>query len=436
MHQSDAKMEDLNTCEQSDAKNKGLYACEFCKVNCPSELSLFSHKLGQKHRNHCYYLALEMSKDPNSVANKYEESLKYEAEAPEGKKLQSYIDTFQNEPFLGLEYITEDFQLNRYNYECTLCPCAASTPAMILHIMGFQHKRMYLSKHHPDILVTGGKNVKKNLNVLARDLEKLIGRNKIKELTDKELKEKMNENVQKESTSSVNTDPANNEIKSLPSETEPKENVALEFKGNEDFIKYVKSFEIKTDEDASFIFKITQNLTKALLNYQKECSKKVSSTPSDSTVEQSISSTEQKTASAPPSCDPQQDVPLLTKPDDKPEVVEAKDKQIKNINTSQGAQNVETGGPEVKANTDVSAPAPSTGSENPHQELPLEGKPVTVSASDSNPLEVFFNSVKDMEAPQVAAIFTKVVATNPSLKGIDVESVMKYLKDTGKIKRS
>ncbi|XP_018123138.1 uncharacterized protein LOC108719050 isoform X3 [Xenopus laevis] len=152
--------------------------------------------------------------------------------------------------------------------------------------------------------------------------------------------------------------------------------IAQEFQNNADFLDYLKMFEIHNDEDASFICKIAKNFTTALVSYQEQEKKMKASQPSSDKSNQEHS----KKPSA--------------------------DKTVSSPLTSSSSVFRET-------------------SSNP------QSVPPTNDAT-----EVFFNSIKNMEASEVVGVFQKIAATNPAFKGIDIPSLMKYLQETGKLKNS
>ncbi|KAE8597503.1 hypothetical protein XENTR_v10016490 [Xenopus tropicalis] len=151
--------------------------------------------------------------------------------------------------------------------------------------------------------------------------------------------------------------------------------IAQEFKNNGDFLDYLKTFEIHNDEDASFICKITKNFTSALVNYQEQETKKKACQPSSDKNNKEHSK----------------------KPSDKP----------------------------------VFSPSASSSSLSTETYSNPPSIPPTNDAT-----EVFFNSIKNMEASEVVSVFQKIAATNPAFKGIDIPSLMKYLQETGKLKNS
>ncbi|OCT76196.1 uncharacterized protein LOC108719050 isoform X2 [Xenopus laevis] len=151
--------------------------------------------------------------------------------------------------------------------------------------------------------------------------------------------------------------------------------IAQEFQNNADFLDYLKMFEIHNDEDASFICKIAKNFTTALVSYQEQEKKMKASQPSSDKSNQEHSK----------------------KPSDKT----------------------------------VSSPLTSSSSVFRETSSNPQSVPPTNDAT-----EVFFNSIKNMEASEVVGVFQKIAATNPAFKGIDIPSLMKYLQETGKLKNS
>ncbi|KAG8442628.1 hypothetical protein GDO86_011421 [Hymenochirus boettgeri] len=318
---------------------KDVFACDECGVVCATPMHLFNHAIGQKHK------ALVMKKYQD-MPEKIEQM----------QRLQFCIDLYvKDEPLIGLEHIKEDLHNNSYVYICGLCDFNGPLPPMMLHITGKKHRRNYLKKHHPDIFLDDLDYMKrseemKKLKDLAYEVEKKYGRKRIQEIDSRP-------------NSSI-LDPEKKD------EWSPQG-----FRNNAEFFSYLKNFEIKSIEDASFICEITKNFTTALVNFQREEARnKMSRKPSNCTSQASFKNPLEESKVSP---------------------------------TSVSSNDITPG-----TSTDLKAIPPYA----------------------DGAIDVFFNSIKNMEASEVHFVFQKIAATNPAFKGMDIPSLMKYLKETGKLK--
>lgn len=150
-------------------------------------------------------------------------------------------------------------------------------------------------------------------------------------------------------------------------------NQSEDFKSNVDFLDYLRSYEIKNRRDASFIHRITRNCTKALMTFREEQTKiQISYKESNS--------------------DPKND-----------------------INRSDRAECSSINSPK-KCSTAAHIP------------------PIFQNRSQAT--EQFFKSIKNMNATEVIGVLKKIATSNPAFQGIHIPSIMKYLQETGRLKKS
>ncbi|XP_073443938.1 uncharacterized protein [Dendrobates tinctorius] len=146
------------------------------------------------------------------------------------------------------------------------------------------------------------------------------------------------------------------------------------FKTNDDFMDYLRNFEIKNDGDASFIQRITKNFTDALIKYREEQTK----TQASSTL--------------PSNSDPESN----KNPSDKT--------YLSSINLQK------------ECLTPAQIPA--------------------IFQNQSETTDEFFKIIKNMDVSEVVVILKRITATNPEFQGINIPSLIKYLQDTRRLKNS
>ncbi|XP_014730688.1 PREDICTED: uncharacterized protein LOC106852520 isoform X2 [Sturnus vulgaris] len=164
-----------------------------------------------------------------------------------------------------------------------------------------------------------------------------------------------------------------------------------EFTSQEELLGYLQSFEILNEDDASFILKVTQTLTNALVEYRQQAASKKGHLDAGYTGEAALEySTEQ----------PDQTSADITESDI-------------DYSSSQSA----------KQFLPVSEDEPqnfSTGS--------LE------TAYENNITTEFLNSVRNMNAEEVTATLHKIAASNPAFRGIDIPNVIRILTESGTLR--
>ncbi|XP_056376840.1 uncharacterized protein LOC130273676 [Hyla sarda] len=258
----------------SAEQNKPLFVCEVCQVFCSSALHFSDHIGGIKHRN------AVKEESPELLENI--------------QRLQYFLDTFlTDEPMLGLEYIVEHCRNGTYSYKCLLCETQTPRGTTILHLCGSKHRIVYLKKHHPELVVNQLHFSKRSeytqqLKLIASQVEKMHGRKRILQDATEINEGKAGPNPAKVPKMSSTLfpeelpppkgvlhriSPANKSvIENIMVNTE-KLNQLMDFTTNNDFLNYLRSFQIKNDGDASFVQQITKNCTKALLKFREEQTK-------------------------------------------------------------------------------------------------------------------------------------------------------------------
>ncbi|XP_075682923.1 uncharacterized protein LOC142651754 isoform X2 [Rhinoderma darwinii] len=293
---------------------------------------------------------------------------------------------------IGLEYIVEYLRNDLYLYKCLLCDTQTARGTTILHLCGIKHRKAYLEKHHPELLIKQQQFSKrskytKQMKALALQVERMYGRKHIFQADEQNEKEACPELKNPKMSSTVNPE----ELVQLKGESQQissehisdLENIIVkteiqdqleDFKANDDFLDYLRSFEIKNDRDASFIQEITKNCTNALMTFREE----QTNTQVSSTIASSSHS-----------------------------------KNIKNLSDKADFSTMSS---QEKCFTSAQIP------------------PMFQNTCEAT--ETFFSSIKNMNASEVIEILKKIAATSPAFRGINIPSLIKYLKETGRLKNA
>ncbi|XP_060637480.2 uncharacterized protein [Anolis sagrei] len=333
-------MEEASETQAEKPINATPFYCNICKIYCASPVNLQSHFLGSKHRlvekalkDHGVVKPLinttETVKKPEPLPNFVDPGPKKPPERPLEEQLNSCKD---EEPALGLQYITE-FQINEcLMYECSLCDCQAGLTNMFMHVLGIKHKLAYLKKHRPELAeVTGrGSNLKKKIKDIAAKVEQEEGRKHIMVSSDLPVLKEDKYSVQLSDslvTWFTEDDPSIENIIDDVKGIENKKDVAKSSEGgtqkagdinnstktsdgivplertthhstkcddiskskdeeknkeeligsylftnNEQIIHYLQTFQIGDEYDAAFILKVVQILTDSLVVYRQKVS--------------------------------------------------------------------------------------------------------------------------------------------------------------------
>ncbi|XP_032911695.1 uncharacterized protein LOC116994250 [Catharus ustulatus] len=162
-----------------------------------------------------------------------------------------------------------------------------------------------------------------------------------------------------------------------------------EFTSQEELLGYLQSFEILNEDDASFILKVTQTLTNALVEYRQQAAANKMHLDAGYNGEAALEySTEEP---GPTSADV------------------------------------------IDSDTDYSS------GQSAKQFLPVnEDEPQNFgsleTAYEKNITTEFLNSVRNMNAEEVTATLHKIAASNPAFRGIDIPNVIRILTESGTLR--
>ncbi|XP_038627022.1 uncharacterized protein LOC119949368 isoform X2 [Tachyglossus aculeatus] len=165
-------------------------------------------------------------------------------------------DPKREEPLIGLEHVVEIRFAGRKepHYECKLCEFNTEMAPMIEHLSGFKHRKAYITKTFPKMIKTGTPFAKedrvKYLRQLAQEVEKKEG-----------LKMYMTEDYAKSGTSvSSCTQVSGKKRTRWASDFKPENDPVKKYMA----LKYMETFRITSEAQASLVKTVTQGLTKAL----------------------------------------------------------------------------------------------------------------------------------------------------------------------------
>ncbi|XP_009323201.1 PREDICTED: uncharacterized protein LOC103917735 isoform X2 [Pygoscelis adeliae] len=341
-------------------------------------------------------------------------------------------------------------------YECQLCHCKTGLSNMFMHVCGSKHRLAYLKQHYPEIAesdeVKGkGSELNRKVRQVALTIEKKEGRKQIKVVTDAPImrrrwqeypnaddspskakvqhvdmslsnEEKTDcknkdgkmpdpiqdeKNVQEEQAKSQNEQAKPDEKVEPNKATESSKGNKTEegSKGNnsekcetnkqsqEENEEVEQSFEILNEDDASFILKVTQTLTDALVEYRQQAVSKKDILDTEYNGEEALEhSTEQSDLTSADISDSDTDYSSSRSA-----------KQSLSVNEEDEPQNFSTGSSET--------------------------------AYENNITTEFLNSVRNMDVEEVTATLHKIAAANPAFRGIDIPNVIRILTESGTLRR-
>ncbi|XP_048145183.1 uncharacterized protein LOC125318475 isoform X2 [Corvus hawaiiensis] len=157
-----------------------------------------------------------------------------------------------------------------------------------------------------------------------------------------------------------------------------------EFTSQEELLGYLQSFEILNEDDASFILKVTQTLTNALVEYRQQAASNKDHLNAGYNGEAALEySTEQSSLTPAEYSSSRSAKQFLSVHEDEP-------------------QNFSTGSLET--------------------------------AYENNITTEFLNSVRSMNAEEVTATLHKIAASNPAFRGIDIPNVIRILTESGTLR--
>ncbi|XP_050187082.1 uncharacterized protein LOC126648301 isoform X2 [Myiozetetes cayanensis] len=166
-----------------------------------------------------------------------------------------------------------------------------------------------------------------------------------------------------------------------------------EFTSQEELLSYLQSFEILNEDDASFILKVTQTLTDALVEYRQQSASNKDHLEDEYNGEAALEcSTEQSD---------------LTSAD-------VSDSDTDYSSSRSAKQSLSVNGGDERQNF-------STGSSD--------------AAYENNVMTEFLNSVRNMNVEEVTATLHKIAAANPAFRGIDIPNVIRILAESGTLRR-
>ncbi|XP_063182416.1 uncharacterized protein LOC134511810 isoform X1 [Chroicocephalus ridibundus] len=166
-----------------------------------------------------------------------------------------------------------------------------------------------------------------------------------------------------------------------------------EFTSQEELLGYLQSFEILNEDDASFILKVTQTLTDALVEYRQQAASNKDLLDAEYNGEAALEySTEQSDLTSADISDSDTDYSSNRLA-----------KQSLSVNEEDEPQNFSTGSSET--------------------------------AYENNITAEFLNSVRNMNVEEVTATLHKIAAANPAFRGIDIPNVIRILTESGTLRR-
>ncbi|XP_017925546.1 uncharacterized protein LOC108639186 [Manacus vitellinus] len=166
-----------------------------------------------------------------------------------------------------------------------------------------------------------------------------------------------------------------------------------EFTSQEELLGYLQSFEILNEDDASFILKVTQTLTDALVEYRQQSASNKDLLDAEYNGEAALErSTEQSDVTS----------------------ADVSDSDTDYSSSQSAKQSLPVNGEDEPQNF-------STGSSD--------------TAYENNITTEFLNSVRNMNVEEVTATLHKIAAANPAFRGIDIPNVIRILAESGTLRR-
>lgn len=224
--------------------------------------------------------------------------------------------------------------------------------------------------------------------------------NNVQEENEESQKEQAKPDERVEANNVIQSSKGNNserwETNEQPEEenNEPEQEITAnseEFTSQEELLGYLQSFEILNEDDASFILKVTQTLTSALVEYRQQTASNKDHFNAGYNGQAALEySTEQSDPTSADISDCDTDYSKSRSA-----------KQFLSVNEDE-PQNFSTG--------------------------PVE------TAYENNITTEFLNSVRNMNAEEVTATLHKIAASNPAFRGIDIPNVIRILTESGTLR--
>ncbi|KAM9286142.1 uncharacterized protein FYN16_015027 isoform 2-T3 [Cariama cristata] len=426
-------------------KQVNPFYCNICKIWCASALNLQTHFLGFKHKTveealkaHGIVKTASGSGEQVKTPVKLPDYVQTEPERFHGQTLEEQLNTCKDsEPALGLNYIIEYRSKDNFPflYECQLCHCKTGLSNMFMHVCGSKHRLAYLVvtdapimrrrwQEYPNADDSPSKAKVQHVDMSLSNEQKPDCKNKdgktpdstqdeknVQEEQEKSQKEqaepdeKVEPNKAIESSKGNKTEESNkgnNSEKCGTSKQSQEENEEVEqeftanpeeFKSQEELLGYLQSFEILNEDDASFILKVTQTLTDALVEYRQQAASNKDLLDTEYNGEGALEySTEHSDLTSADISDSDTDYSSSRSA-----------KQSLSVNEEDEPQNFSTGSLET--------------------------------AYENNITTEFLNSVRNMNVEEVTATLHKIAAANPAFRGIDIPNVIRILTESGTLRR-
>ncbi|XP_077039427.1 uncharacterized protein LOC129129332 isoform X2 [Agelaius phoeniceus] len=438
--------------ESEIKKQINPFYCNICKIWCSSALNLQTHFLGAKHRTVEEALKTHgMIKTEGSLGKKLKTTVKLpdfvktesclgkkvktpvklsdfaplEPEKFHGQTLEDQLNTCkESEPALGLNYIIEYRTKDNvpFLYECQLCYCKTGLSNMFMHVCGSKHRLAYLvvigvpkmrrkwqESHSAEDNPSKAKvqhvdaplsDAEKTDNKDGKLTEPKQDENNVQEENEERQKEQAKPDEKVEPNNAIESSKGNDSEwcetnKQLEEENKEAQQEFTadpeEFTSQEELLGYLQSFEILNEDDASFILKVTQTLTNALVEYRQQAASNKDHLGAGYNGEAALEySTEQP---GPTSAD--------INDSDTDYTSSWSAKQFLPANEGE-AQNFSTGSLET--------------------------------AYENNITTEFLKSVRNMNAEEVTDTLHKIAASNPAFRGIDIPNVIRILTESGTLR--
>ncbi|XP_063182418.1 uncharacterized protein LOC134511810 isoform X2 [Chroicocephalus ridibundus] len=417
-------------------KQVNPFYCNICKIWCASALNLQTHFLGFKHKTveealkaHGIVKAASGSGEQVKTPVKLPDYVQTEPERFHGQTLEEQLNTCKDsEPALGLNYIVEYRSKDNFTflYECQLCHCKTGLSNMFMHVCGSKHRLAYLVvtgapimrrrwQEYPNADDSPSKAKVQHVDKSLNNDDKTDSKNKdgkmpdpiqdeknVQEEQEKSQKEQAKPDEKIEPNKAIENSKDNNSEKCETNKQsqEEKKEVEQEFTANpeeftsqEELLGYLQSFEILNEDDASFILKVTQTLTDALVEYRQQAASNKDLLDAEYNGEAALEySTEQSDLTSADISDSDTDYSSNRLA-----------KQSLSVNEEDEPQNFSTGSSET--------------------------------AYENNITAEFLNSVRNMNVEEVTATLHKIAAANPAFRGIDIPNVIRILTESGTLRR-
>ncbi|XP_068251898.1 golgin subfamily B member 1-like isoform X3 [Nyctibius grandis] len=381
------------------------FYCNICKIWCASALNLQTHFLGFKHKTveealkaHGIVKTASGSGEQVKTPVKLPDYVQTEPERFHGQTLEEQLNTCKDsEPALGLNYIIEYRSKDNFPflYECQLCHCKTGLSNMFMHVCGSKHRLAYLVVTDAPIMRRRWQEYEKNVQEEKEKSQKDQAKRDEK-VEPNEAIESSKGNKTEEGSKGNNSEKCETN-KQLQEENEEVEQEFIanpeEFTSQEELLGYLQSFEILNEDDASFILKVTQTLTDALVEYRQQAASKKDLLDTEYNEEAALDySTEQSDLTSADISDSDTDYSSSRSA-----------KLSLSVNEEDEPQNFSTGSSEA--------------------------------AYENNITTEFLNSVRNMNVEEVTATLHKIAAANPAFRGIDIPNVIRILTESGTLRR-